>query len=124
VPVAVRQGARLTGSPETRGRARILSVTVDPERDTAEALARYARRFGADPRVWSFLRDAPDRLRPVLAAYDEWTRRLPDGEIDHPARVHLIDQAGRVREIYALEFFDERQVFLDVRALLRERAAR
>jgi len=41
--------------------------------------------------------------------------------MDHPARVYLFDRAGRVREIYALEFFDQRQAWLDVRALLRER---
>jgi hypothetical protein len=31
--------------------------------------------------------------------------------------------AGRIREIYALGFFDERQALLDIRALLREDAA-
>ncbi|MBI4271464.1 MAG: SCO family protein, partial [Candidatus Rokubacteria bacterium] len=40
--------------------------------------------------------------------------------IDHPARLYLLDPAGRVREIYSLSFFDERQAFLDIRALLRE----
>jgi protein SCO1/2/putative membrane protein len=34
---------------------RLVSVTVDPERDTPEVLADYARRFGADPDRWWFL---------------------------------------------------------------------
>ena len=42
---------------------------------------------------------------------------LPSGELDHPARLHLIDAAGRVREIYSLAFFDEEQAFLDIAAL-------
>jgi len=92
----------------------LVSISVDPERDTAE-------RFGADRTSWRFLRDEPSRLTPVLHAWDEWTRRGGDGELDHPARVYLLDRAGRVREIYALEFFDQRQAWLDVRALLRER---
>ena len=54
----------------------------------------------------------------MLAAWDEWTKPLPAGEIDHPARLYLIDGAGRVREIYSLSLFDERQAFLDIRALL------
>jgi cytochrome oxidase Cu insertion factor (SCO1/SenC/PrrC family) len=56
----------------------------------------------------------------VLRAYDEWLRPLANGEIDHPARLYLIDQRGRIREIYSLAFFDERQAFLDIQALLQE----
>jgi protein SCO1 len=98
----------------------LVSITVDPARDTAEALATYAARFGADRRGWHFLRDEPARLAAVLAQWDEWTRPLPSGDLDHPARLHLIDARGRVREIYSLEFFDERQAALDIRSLLRE----
>jgi protein SCO1/2 len=98
----------------------LLSVTVDPERDSPAVLARYARSFRADPQGWRFLREDPVRLGPVLAAWDEWTRALPGGEIDHPARLHLIDGRGRVREIYSLALFDERQAFLDIQTLLRE----
>ena len=57
----------------------------------------------------------------MLRAWDEWTRWLEDGELDHPARVYLLDGAGRVREIYGLEFFDERQAWLDLQRLRRER---
>jgi protein SCO1/2 len=98
----------------------LLSITVDPQRDDAKTLALFARGFGARP-GWHFLRDEPARLEPVLAAYDEWTHVLPSGELDHPARLHLIDGAGRVREIYSLAFFDEEQAFLDIAALERER---
>jgi hypothetical protein len=55
-----------------------------------------------------------------LANYDEWIRPLPDGDIDHPARVYLIDRKGNIREIYALAFFDERQVLIDRRTLAAE----
>ena len=49
--------------------------------------------------------------------------RLADlrGRVALVSFVYLLDRAGRVREIYALEFFDQRQAWLDVRALLRER---
>jgi protein SCO1/2 len=98
----------------------LLSVTVDPDRDSAEALSRYAARLRAASGGWQFLREAPERLRPVLAAYDEWTRTQPDGDIDHPARLYLIDRKGSIREIYSLSFFDEHQAFLDIQALLKE----
>jgi protein SCO1/2 len=101
-------------------RVALLSVTIDPERDSAQALDRYARRFDARP-GWYFLRDQPERLHAMLAEYNEWTTKLPGGDLDHPARVYLIDPAGRIREIYSLAFFDERQALLDIQAVEREK---
>jgi protein SCO1/2 len=100
--------------------ASLLSVTIDPGTDTAEILAGYARNLGADPAGWRFLRETSERTKPVLKAYDEWSKKLPKGELDHPARVYLIDQKGRIREIYSLSFFNEKQAFLDISALLEE----
>jgi protein SCO1 len=102
------------------GRTVLLSVTVDPQRDDAATLARFAKGLGAGP-GWHFLRESPARLQPVLDAYEEWTRRVA-GELDHPARLHLIDAKGYVREIYSLAFFNEAQAFLDILALEREAA--
>jgi protein SCO1/2 len=116
--------ARLRAAGLLGARVVLVSVTVDPARDTAPALAGYARAHGADPEGWWFLREDAERLHPVLAAWDEWARPLPTGELDHPARVHLIDPRGDVREIYSLSLFDEAQVLLDIRALLREPAPR
>lgn len=42
----------------------------------------------------------------------------PKGELDHPARVYLIDQRGNIREIYSLAFFNEKQALIDIKALL------
>jgi protein SCO1/2 len=100
------------------GKASLVSVTVDPDIDTAAVLAKYAQSYGADPAGWRFLRESPENLKPVLRAYDEWTKLLPKGEIDHPARVYLIDQTGNIREIYSLAFFNEKQALLDMKALL------
>ncbi|MBI3526430.1 MAG: SCO family protein [Betaproteobacteria bacterium] len=115
---AVQSGlksAKLFGS-----QASLVSVTVDPETDTADVLARYARNHGADPAGWRFLTGTPKQIRPVLKAYDEWTKLLPKGEIDHPARVYLIDKQGNIREIYSLAFFNEKQALIDMSRLLEE----
>lgn len=36
-------------------RVALVSITVDPRRDTPAVLADYAGRFGADPTIWRFL---------------------------------------------------------------------
>jgi len=102
------------------GKTVFLSITVDPDHDTAEALHTYAGRFRAASDRWRFLTGEPLRVRAVLSAYGEWTKRAPGGSIDHPARLYLFDGQGRVREIYSLAFFNDRQAYLDIRALLAE----
>jgi protein SCO1/2 len=98
----------------------MLSVTIDPQTDTTPVLVAYASQYGADPAGWRFLRESEENTRPVLKAYDEWTRKLPRGDLDHPARVYLVDRRGDIREIYSLAFFNEKQALIDLQALLRE----
>jgi len=121
-PLISKQMSALQESLKGEGlfgsKASLLSVTVDPDTDTSPALAKYAQSYGADPAGWRFLRESPENLTPVLKAYDEWTKLLPKGEIDHPARVYLIDRTGNIREIYSLAFFNEKQALLDMKALL------
>jgi protein SCO1/2 len=76
---------------------------------------KQERLFGA--------RESPEKTKPVLKAYDEWTKLLPKGELDHPARVYLIDQKGNIREIYSLAFFNDRQALIDMRKLVLEPGA-
>ena len=123
-PLISRQMAVLQDGLKQAGlfgsKANLLSVTVDPETDTASVLSDYARTYGADPAGWRFLRETPQKTKPVLKAYDEWTKLLPKGELDHPARVYLIDGVGNIREIYSLAFFNEEQALIDIKALLAQ----
>jgi protein SCO1/2 len=126
-PLISQQMGRLQQALKQEGvfgvKAAMLSVTVDPQHDTAAVLRKYAKTIGADPKGWRFLREVPSKLEPMLKTYDEWTKRLSKGELDHPARVYLIDQAGNMREIYSLAFFNEKQTLFDMKALLRESAS-
>ena len=47
--------ARLQDALATASDVRLVSITVDPEHDTPEVLARYAERFAARPQRWWFL---------------------------------------------------------------------
>jgi cytochrome oxidase Cu insertion factor (SCO1/SenC/PrrC family) len=54
-PLQSAQMARLQTEYRDDPDLRLVSITVDPERDTPQVLARYAARFGADPARWLFL---------------------------------------------------------------------
>jgi len=102
------------------GRVRLVSITLDPARDTPAVLRRYMRLHRASPGHWSFLTGERARVEKVMASWGMWARPAANGQLDHPSRVYLVDPRGRVREIYSLEFFQPAWVLEDVRLLLRE----
>ncbi len=97
-----------------------VSITLDPGRDSPEALARYARLHDADTAVWHFLSGTPERVRSVAKAWGIWVKRDSNGVLDHSSRVFLLDQRGHEREIYNLEFLKAEWVLEDLRSLLAE----
>jgi protein SCO1/2 len=102
------------------GRVRLVSVTLDPTRDTPEVLRKYMELYDADPAGWSFLTGDKDRVSKVIADWGMWAKPAANGQLDHPSRVFLVDQKGRIREIYNLSFFKAAWVLDDVRLLLKE----
>jgi protein SCO1 len=99
---------------------RFLSITLDPARDTPEALARYMQLYGLDAADWSFLTGPVDQVHQVLAAWGMWARPAADGQLDHPSRIFLVDRQGRIREIYNLGFLKPAWVAEDVELLTAE----
>ena len=71
-------------------------VSVDPERDTAEAMKNYLASF--DPRLKGLTGD-PEAVAKVISAYRVFARKVPlkDGDytMDHTALVYLMDREGR-----------------------------
>jgi len=106
------------------GRSEFVSITLDPDRDTPDALAAYARAYRADPKTWHFLTGPPAEVRRVIAAWDMWARPGPSGVIDHPSRIFLVDPAGHRREIYNLESLNMEVVVQDVKTVLAEAGGR
>ena len=50
---------------------RLVSISIDPEHDTPEVLAAFARELGAGPR-WHFLTGSPDDIMRVLKTFAAW----------------------------------------------------
>ena len=54
-----------------KGKVRLLSVTLDPERDTPAALKHYMQLYEIDPAHWSFLTGPVPKVEKVIAANGE-----------------------------------------------------
>ncbi len=85
-------------APELRARTRLVSISLDPERDTPEALRAWALARGADLAGWSFLTGPPEEVRAVVESYGVGTTRGPQGELEHLVATFLIDAEGRIAE--------------------------
>jgi protein SCO1/2 len=74
---------------------KVYFVTVDPERDTQQALAEYLTAF--DPRIVGLTGDRP-AIDAMLEAFRVYSRKTGEGEfylMDHTASVYLLDADGR-----------------------------
>jgi protein SCO1/2 len=104
------------------GKVHLLSITVDPARDTPEKLRDYLKLYNADPATWTMLTGAADDVTKTLTAWNMWAKPAANGQLDHPSRVYLVDHKGQVREIYHLGFLKPDWVVEDIELLLKEAA--
>jgi len=89
------------------GRARLVSFSVDPARDTPETLTAYADRFGAKTERWLFVGGDVEAMRRLiregfrLAVADAPADAgEPAGAITHSEKIVLVDASSRIRRYY------------------------
>jgi cytochrome oxidase Cu insertion factor (SCO1/SenC/PrrC family) len=108
---------------------RLVTFTVDPERDDPDELKRYADKFGADPRRWLFLTGPEKEIDRLLRDnFHVGVGREADKEVTHSTKLALVDRRGRVRAYFDGRQVDEQGAAVDdlprlrqaVAALLRE----
>lgn len=101
---------------------RLVSFTVDPERDTPPVLAEYAKRYQADPRRWFFLTGEQARLHAL--AREAFKLHNVDGSMDHSTRFVLLDGRSRIRGYYSTAEEDNavNRLIGDIRRLAREKS--
>src|SRR5882672_7290916 len=110
---------------EQGGNISLLSISVDPERDTPEKLKQYAETFGARPGLWrSLTGDQKEVERTVVRGFHTAMAKVPaEGadphlaafEIMHGERLVLVDRLGRIRGYYDAD--DRDRLLRDARSL-------
>jgi protein SCO1/2 len=83
-----------------RDRVHFVSISLDPERDTPDALRRYAEARGADDPHWSFLTGEPEVVADVLARWGVGSMPGENGEIEHLVASFLVDPQGVIVKRY------------------------
>lgn len=80
-------------------RARLLSITLDPEFDRPDVLAAYGQALGANPAIWNFATGVPAEIATLARQFAVFTERK-GVTLDHTLCTALIGPDGRVREIW------------------------
>jgi protein SCO1 len=109
----------------------LVSITVDPERDTPKVLSKYADRFGANPARWFFLTGEEDSIHKLaqegfrLAAVEIPHANRPEtgATHTHSPRFVLVDRSAQIRGYYTSTDPDAlKRLRDDLKSLLRSEA--
>ncbi|MFN0020238.1 MAG: FG-GAP-like repeat-containing protein [Pirellulaceae bacterium] len=103
-------------------RVRMVSITVDPERDTTAKLREYAKAHQADEQHWKFLTGK----RAEIARISKDGFKLPVSDADatpitHSSKFILVDAKGQIRGFYdGISDQDNAKLRRDLQQLLAE----
>jgi protein SCO1/2 len=108
-----------TLSKETDPNVRLISISVDPERDSPAVLHSFAAHFGAPTPQWQFLTGAPETIHELAFS----TFHVGDiiNRMQHSTKFVLVDRSCYIRGYYSS--FDSEDLKLlerDSRLLLKE----
>jgi protein SCO1/2 len=112
-PLTVARFSKIQAGLVKERFGQLLTVTVDPENDTPEALRKYASHVGADPTRWRFLTGDPRAVARVAETFG--VLYYPDkGQIVHSQAVAIVGPDGRLATIYYGEQWEPEAVLQDL----------
>jgi len=103
-----RLGAALKKADPEGEIFRPVFITVDPERDTVEALSAYVTSNGL-PKGLTGLTGTPAEIAQAKAAYKVYAQKMPDPEntagytFNHSNLIYLMDKDGKFAELFDSE---------------------
>jgi protein SCO1 len=105
---------------------RLVSITVDPERDTPERLRKAESDYGVDPTRWVLLTGPRERIRDLAVGGFQVALGEPERteagllDIAHTGKILLVDGGGRLRGYYDSDAMGLDEVFWRSRRVLEE----
>jgi protein SCO1 len=95
----------------------LLTITTDPERDSAMVLKEYAGRFKADFKHWTLLTGTRAELSKVWKLFGVNVVKTDSGQVQHTSLTTLINRHGKRRVDYYGDKWLEREVLKDIQWL-------
>jgi protein SCO1/2 len=110
----------LASDAELAKRARLLSVTLDPEYDTPEVLRRYGAAYaGGRFDNWDFATGEPADVR-RFAEFFGLAYKAADGQVVHSLRTAVVTPEGKLYKLYRGNEWKPAEVLEDLKAASRQ----
>ena len=120
-PMMSHQMRGIQNSTEATPAVKMVSFTVDPKRDTPEALAKYSKFFKADESRWYFLTGEMERLNDL--GINAFKLNSVNGDLSHSTRFVLVDTRRCIRGFYLSSDDDfPKRLLHDIRQLQAEKS--
>jgi len=120
------QMTRVQEAFQKESRVKLVSFSVDPERDSVASLNKYARQYGADANKWYFLTGPKVQIYSLAReGYKLAAMQAPTVNPDfiHSEKFVLVDDQQHVRGIYdGTSEEDVDRLITEIKILLDERA--
>lgn len=117
-PIMSSKMSKLYEQYSNAEQVQFVSISVDPDRDTLEALKAYGQRHGVKDNRWNFLRAPIDSVRNVSVNGFSLGGNFPMG---HSTRFVLIDPEGTIRGYYrSLDDASIEELKTDIKALAKQ----
>lgn len=99
----------------------LVTISLDPERDTPERLQAYARGLNADPTRWHFVTGPPERLKQVVGGgFELYYTQDEHGVFHFAPMLAIVDGNGILRARYKRGLEDVAIVERDLKLMLEE----
>lgn len=102
-PLQTAEMAKLQDELAAQKGVKLVSFSVDPEKDTPSVLSQYADRYKADIDRWLFLTGERGEIKTLVQSgfrLSATTASTDDGVILHSPRFVLIDRQAQIRGYY------------------------
>ena len=117
-PVMTKNMASLHRSFELLDNVNHVSITVNPEFDSTEILAKYALKYNANQSKWHFLTGSRSQVKEL--AIKSFKLGSIEEPVFHSSKFALVDQNGFIRGYYdGVQSGEVSQLFQDISILLK-----
>ncbi len=80
----------------TRNNVGFVLFSIDPERDTPQALASYAKKMELDPSRWLLLRNDESSVRELAAVLGVKYKKETNGDYSHSILITVLNREGEI----------------------------
>lgn len=99
-------------------RPRILSITLNPSKDTSDVLKAYGEKFSVDQSDWLFASGSQDAVTKLASVFWVGSKTRDDGQIDHRMIIHMLDAQLELVQRYKTNPLDVEHISAEIHRLI------